>query len=270
MLRSLTTHTATWRFEGAAESNRDTAAWFLLGSFAARLFTRGSRSRRSGRGRRCRCGRCGRGRRGSRLRLRGRIDPAGLNAPLKGFGHLGIDCRAEPHHAAERGLDVTAGATESLVKIKMAERGIKVVAPHQADHAPAEPDTFRVSCRAVDRLRSFHELVGLALAVLGCVAGSLLGGCVLRPEVAALSDGGPDPDKQSKGRNGDSLKNGNSKPGTNPTHEIPDEWRASRQRSAPNRCPAIAAEDCLYRNCLIPMKDIYVFVQQGGSLMRFW
>lgn len=164
---------------------------------------------------------------------------------------------------------MTAGATESLVKIEMAERGIKVVAPHQTDHAPAEPDTFRISCGAVDRLRSFHELVGLALAVLGGVAGSLLGGCVLSPEVAALSDGGPDPDKQSKGRNGDSLKNGNSKPGTNPTHEIPDEWRASRQRSAPNRCPAIAAEDCLYRNCLIPMKDIYVFVQQGGSLVRF-
>lgn len=28
MLRSLTTHMATWRFEGAAESNRDAAAWF--------------------------------------------------------------------------------------------------------------------------------------------------------------------------------------------------------------------------------------------------
>jgi hypothetical protein len=31
--------------------------------------------------------------------------------------------------------------------------------------------------------------------------------------------------------------------------------------------PAIAAEDCLYRNCLIPMKDIYVFVQQGRPLI---
>jgi hypothetical protein len=35
----------------------------------------------------------------------------------------------------------------------------------------------------------------------------------------------------------------------------------------PHRCPANAAEDCLYRNCLIHMKDIYVFVQQAGSLM---
>ncbi len=37
-----------------------------------------------------------------------------------------------------------------------------------------------------------------------------------------------------------------------------------------HRCPANAAEDCLYRNCLIHMKDIYVFVQQGGSLMALW
>lgn len=152
----------------------------------------------------------------------------------------------------------------------MAERRIEVIAPHQADHPPSEPDAFRVSCRAIDRLRGLNELVGLALAILGHICWGLLGGSVLSPEITALRDSGPDPDKQSKCRNGNSLKNGNSKPGTNPTHEIPDEWRASRQRSAPNRCPAIAAEDCLYRNCLIPMKDIYVFVQQSGSLMWFW
>lgn len=165
---------------------------------------------------------------------------------------------------------MAAGAAEPFIEIEMAERGIEVVAPHQADHAPSEPDAFRVSGWAIDRLRGLDELVGLALAIFGRIRrGGLLGSCVLSPEIAALRDSGPDPDKQSKGRNGDSLKNGNSKPGTNQTHEIPDEWRANRQRSAPNRCPAIAAEDCLYRNCLIPMKDIYVFVQQGGSLMRF-
>ncbi len=166
---------------------------------------------------------------------------------------------------------MAAGAAEPFIEIEMAERGIEVVAPHQPDHAPSEPDAFRISCGAIDRLRGLNELVGLALAILGRICwGGLLGGCVLSPEIATLRDGGPDPDKQCKRRNGNSLKNGNSKPGTNQTHEIPDEWRASRQRSAPNRCPAIAAEDCLYRNCLIPMKDIYVFVQQGGSLMRFW
>lgn len=193
-----------------------------------------------------------------------------MNATIEGFSNLGIDCRAEAHHAAERRLDVAAGATKPLIEIEMAERRIEVIAPHQADHAPSKPHAFRIACGAIDRLRGLDELVGLALAVLGRICwGGLLGGCVLSPEIAALRDSGPDPDKQCKCRNGYSLKNGYSKPGTNQTHEIPDEWRANRQRSARNRCPAIAAEDCLYRNCLIPMKDIYVFVQQRGSLMRF-
>ena len=205
------------------------------------------------------------------MRLRRRIDPAGMDAPVEGFRHLGINGRTEPHDTAERRLNMPAGATEPFVKIEMTERGIEVVAPHQADHAPSEPDAFRVSRRAVDSLRGLHKLVGLALAVLGGVRRSrLFRGCILGPQVTALRDCGSDPDKQSKGRNGYSLKNCNPKPVTNPTHEIPDEWRASRQRSAPNRCPAIAAEDCLYRNCLIPMKDIYVFVQQGRRLMWSW
>jgi len=193
-----------------------------------------------------------------------------VDAPVEGFSHLGIDRRAEPHNTTERRLNVTAGAAEPFVKIEMAERRIEIVAPHQADHTPSEPDAFGVSGGAIDRLGRFDELVGLTLAILGGISRSLFRGCILGPEVAALRDCGPDPDKQSKGRNGYSLKNCNPKPVTNPTHEIPDEWRANRQRSAPHRCPAIAAEDCLYRNCLIPMKDIYVFVQQGGRLMRSW
>lgn len=160
------------------------------------------------------------------------MDPA-----IEGFGDLRIDGCAEPHHAAERGLDVAAGAAEPLVQVKMAERGVKVVAPHQANHAPSQPDAFRVSGRAVDGLRGFHELVGLALAFLGRIAGGLFGSVVLSPEIAALRDCGPDSDKQCEGRNGNSLKNGNSKPVTNPTHEIPDEWRATgnarRQTDAP-------------------------------------
>lgn len=193
-----------------------------------------------------------------------------MDAPVEGFSHLGINRRAEPHNTAECRLNVTAGATEPFVKIEMAERRIEIVAPHQADHTPSEPDAFGISCGAIDRLRRFYELIGLALAVLGGIPWSLFRGGILGPEVTALRDCSPDPDKQSKGRNGYSLKNCNPKPVTNPTHEIPDEWRANRQRSAPNRCPAIAAEDCLYRNCLIPMKDIYVFVQQGGRLLRSW
>lgn len=230
--------------------------------------------------RRSRCGRCSGWRRRRRcsgrrsgwrrrgLGLRGRIDPAGVDPAIEGFGNLRVNGRAEPDHAAERRLDMAAGAAEPLIEVQMAERGIEIVAPHQADHAPSQPDAFRVSGRTVDGLRRFHEFIGLALAFLGRIARRLFGSVVLGPEIATLGDSGPDSDKEGEGRNGNPLENRDSKPVTNPTHEIPDEWRANRQRSAPTRCPAIAAEDCLYRNCLIPMKDIYVFVQQGRSPMR--
>ena len=189
-----------------------------------------------------------------------------MDAAVEGFGDLRIDGRAEAYHATERRLDMATGAAEPLVKVEMTERGVEVVAPHQANDAPSKPDAFRVASGTIDGLRGFHEFVSLALAFLGGIARSLLGSVVLSPQIATLGDSRPDPDEQGERRNGNSLKNSNSKPVTNPTHEIPDEWRASRQRSAPNRCPAIAAEDSLYRNCLIPMKDIYIFVQQGGSL----
>ncbi|HEX7952907.1 MAG TPA: hypothetical protein VF523_07555, partial [Burkholderiales bacterium] len=73
-----------------------------------------------------------------------------MDAAVERLGDLWINRRAEPHNAAERGLNVAAGAAETFVKIKMAECCIEVVAPHQADHAPSEPDAFRISCGAVD------------------------------------------------------------------------------------------------------------------------
>ncbi len=129
------------------------------------------------------------------MRLGRRIDPAGVDAPIQGFGNLGIDGRTEPHHAAERCLDMAAGAPESLIEIEVAERGVEIVAPHQPDHTPAEPDAFQVSGRAVDCLRGFNELVGLALAVLGGISGSLLGGRILGAAIAALGNGCPDPNE---------------------------------------------------------------------------
>ena len=62
---------------------------------------------------------------------------------------------------------MAAGAAEPVVEIEVAEGGIEVVAPHQAHHAAAEPDAFRVSGRAVDGLGRLDEFVGLALVVLG-------------------------------------------------------------------------------------------------------
>lgn len=145
-----------------------------------------------------------------------------MDAAVQGFSNLGVDGRAKSHHTAERRLDVAAGASESLIEIEVPERGVEIVSPHQADNTPAKPDAFRVSGGAVDGLRRFYELIGLALAVLGGISRGLLGGRVLSAAIAALGDGCPDPDEQGQSRNGDALKNCNSKPGTNPTHEIPD------------------------------------------------
>lgn len=145
-----------------------------------------------------------------------------MDAAVQGLSDLRIDGCAESHHAAERCLDVAAGASKSLIEIEVAECGIEIVSPHQPDDAPAKPDTFGVSGGAVDRLRRFYEFVGLALAILGGISRGLLGGVVLSAAIATLGDSRPDPDEQGHGRNGDALKNCNSKPATNPKHEIPD------------------------------------------------
>src|SRR6187431_1351625 len=92
-----------------------------------------------------------RGRRGS-LGLGAWIDPADVDAAVEGFGHLGIDLAAEAGQAAECRLDMAARAAEPVVEIEMPERGIEVVAPHQANHPAAEPDAFGVSARSVDGL----------------------------------------------------------------------------------------------------------------------
>ena len=99
------------------------------------------------------------------------------------FRHLGVDLAAKAGQAAEGGLDMAAGTTEAVVEVEMAEGGIEVVSPHQADHAPAEPDAFGVSGRPVDGLRRLDEFVGLALVVLAGVGG--IGGWRLGTDPAA-------------------------------------------------------------------------------------
>ena len=95
------------------------------------------------------------------------IDPAGVNPVVQALLHLVVDLRTKSGQAAERGLDMPAGAAEPVVKVEVAKGGVEVVAPHQANDAPAQPNAFRVSRRTVDRLRRFDEFIGLALAVLG-------------------------------------------------------------------------------------------------------
>ena len=63
------------------------------------------------------------------LRLRVGVDPAGVDAAVQAVRHFRIE-RAESDEAAERRLDMAAGASEAVIEIEMAERGVEIVAPH--------------------------------------------------------------------------------------------------------------------------------------------
>jgi hypothetical protein len=146
-----------------------------------------------------------------------------MDAPIEGFSHFRIDQPTESGEATEGSLHMPAGATEPVVKVEVSEGRVEVIKPHQADHSAAEPDAFRVSCRSVDRLRSFHEFVGFALAVLVGIRGRrLLRRLVLRAGIAALGDGAADPDQKDKARRGGALKECRTKSVKNATHEVPN------------------------------------------------
>ena len=98
------------------------------------------------------------------------MDPA-----VKGFRRLGVDI-ALPHQAAEGGLDMGARAAEAVVKVEVAEGGVEVVAPQQADHPAAEPDAFRIAGRAGQDTRGLGDFVDLFLGFLGGVGGSVFCG----------------------------------------------------------------------------------------------
>ena len=97
-----------------------------------------------------------------------------MYATAQGFGDLRIDRTAKSHKASERRLNMAARAAEPIIKIKMTERGIEIVAPHQTDDTPTEPDTFRIACRAVESLCGFDKLVSLALTLFGGVSSARL------------------------------------------------------------------------------------------------
>jgi hypothetical protein len=195
------------------------------------------------------------------------MDPAG-----QGFGHLGIDLAAKAGQAAERGLDVAAGAAEPVVQVEVPERGIEIVAPHQADHAAAEPDAFRVAGRAVDRLGGFDEFVGLALAVLdgiGRGGGRRFARLVLGAAVAALGQRGSGTDQKCKRGDGEVAQNRILKLKHTATHEFPDllpsEASSDAARLMPSKWVPNTAE-----TAPDSMTDISDFVQQSHNFIASW
>lgn len=146
-----------------------------------------------------------------------------MNLVVQAPWHLVVDLPAKTGQAAEGRLDVAARAAESVIEVEVPERGIEVVTPHQAHHAAAEPDAFRIPARSIDGLRRLDEFVGLALVVLGRVG--RIGSCgflILGRGGAALGDGASDADQDGKSGNGEVAKNRGLKLKHPPTHTYPD------------------------------------------------
>jgi hypothetical protein len=90
---------------------------------------------------------------------------------------------ALPHDAPEADLDVLARTAEPVIKIKVPEGSVEVVAPHQADRAFAQPNALGARRRAGHDPAGFGNLIeapgavlaGLALAWLGRLRVCILG-----------------------------------------------------------------------------------------------
>ncbi|MBI4275233.1 MAG: hypothetical protein HY659_11090 [Rhizobiales bacterium] len=55
------------------------------------------------------------------------------------------------------------GATEPVVKVKVAEGGVEVIPPEQIDHTPSQPDAFRVAGGPSQAAGGLGKFVDLAL-----------------------------------------------------------------------------------------------------------
>ena len=122
-----------------------------------------------------------------------------MNPTVQRFLGLGIDIPALPDQAAEGRLDMGARAAEAVVKIEMAECGVEVVAPKQADDAAAKPDAFRIAGRprqslVASAISSIFFWLSLAASAVGfCGSGGLA--------AAALGEGrsrGEDKSRRAK------------------------------------------------------------------------
>src|SRR5258706_15248753 len=90
-----------------------------------------------------------------------------MHPGVEALGYFRIDIGALADDAAEGRLDMGPGTAEPVVKVEVAEGGVHVIPPHEADHPAAEPDAFRVAGRPVYQPSGLGELVDLALGILG-------------------------------------------------------------------------------------------------------
>ena len=148
-----------------------------------------------------------------------------MNLVVEAPRHLVVDLSPETGQAAERRLDMAAWAAEPVVEVEVAEGGVEVVAPHQAYDAPAEPDAFGVSTRAVDGLSCLDKFVGFPLVFLGgvgLVAGGRLALLILWGGAPALGKRASRSDQKGQAGSGEAPQNRNSWITHPSTHTFPD------------------------------------------------
>jgi len=109
------------------------------------------------------------------------MDPA-----VKGLLNLGIDVSLADQ-AAKGSLNMGAGAAETVVEIEVAESRIQVVAPKEANHPAAKPDTFRITGWAGQNTGGLCYFVDLFLVSLAASAAGFCGsgGFPLLPPLCA-------------------------------------------------------------------------------------
>jgi hypothetical protein len=192
-----------------------------------------------------------------------------MDAIVQALLHLVVDLGAKPGQTTKGGLNVTARAAKTIVQVEVAKGGIEVIPPHQANHTPSEPDTFRVAGRAIDGLGGFGEFVGLALVILGGVgwARGRLAGLIGRRRRPALGERTSNADHQ--GQSGENQIAQYRKPTLKHslTHKFPE--------FVPTHVPrtTIAAEigpECGGSAQWNPMTEISDFCKQTHNFIAIW
>ena len=100
-----------------------------------------------------------------------------MNPRIQTFRGLRIDV-ALSHHAPERGLNVLTRTSKTIVEVEMPECSVQIIAPKQSNHAPAEPDAFRIAGWAAHLGRSLGKFINPALRILCRIGLACLWGLV--------------------------------------------------------------------------------------------
>ena len=101
------------------------------------------------------------------------------------------------HDASERFLNVCSRAIEAIIKVEVAERGVKIITPQEAYDASSEPNAFRLTGCARQEPCGFGELVDLLFLVFGAFARLGASGFLLCCRLVFAAGNGPRPDSHN-------------------------------------------------------------------------